>query len=339
MLNRKENRISRIDAIKGLGIVLVIAGHIYRSDLIVGIWIFSFHMPLFFFLSGYLLHYGRDLRDFIKRKVNSLLLPFIMFALIGLIVSCIIPVWRNGITYDVAFKQLYLGRLEFLHVGQIWFLLCLFEVEVVFYAMYSLIKGWKCIFKPMMLIGGVMAYFMGYHIKTISQFFLYGFLPLTIDSACMAMFFFMLGVCVRYYDERECFFCISPITTIVILIVTLLSVESNGFVNISALEYHDAIKYLIFSVLGIYACCGIGKMVESFGFIKYIGRNSLFIFGIHSFPIYLYDYILSEVFSCDVIHAYNISNEWAFIGSVFVLICSVALCEIFTKLKKSILRE
>lgn len=48
------DRINWIDCIKGIGIYFVILGHIYKCNNI-GIWIYSFHMPLFFILSGYLI--------------------------------------------------------------------------------------------------------------------------------------------------------------------------------------------------------------------------------------------------------------------------------------------
>lgn len=50
--NKNENRIDWVDISKGLGIILVIIGHcVYLGGLIHN-WIFSFHMPLFFILSG-----------------------------------------------------------------------------------------------------------------------------------------------------------------------------------------------------------------------------------------------------------------------------------------------
>ena len=46
-----EKRISWIDMTKGYGVLLVIIGHMYIFNL--SSWIYSFHMPLFLFISGY----------------------------------------------------------------------------------------------------------------------------------------------------------------------------------------------------------------------------------------------------------------------------------------------
>ncbi len=48
-----SNRSKTIDVMKGIGIILVIIGHLIPPDSYAFRWIFSFHMPLFFLLFGY----------------------------------------------------------------------------------------------------------------------------------------------------------------------------------------------------------------------------------------------------------------------------------------------
>ena len=45
----KDNRVGWIDCLKALGIYLVILGHTLK-DSYLSVWIYSFHMPLFFIL-------------------------------------------------------------------------------------------------------------------------------------------------------------------------------------------------------------------------------------------------------------------------------------------------
>lgn len=47
-------RYTWIDCMKGIGIILVVLGHIYKDNFM-GQWIYSFHMPLFLVLSGFLM--------------------------------------------------------------------------------------------------------------------------------------------------------------------------------------------------------------------------------------------------------------------------------------------
>lgn len=72
-----EKRNIYLDVIKGIGIFLVVLAHVSRHS-ITGV-IYSFHMPLFFIISGYI--YGKynkieSCRLFIQRKISSLLVPY-----------------------------------------------------------------------------------------------------------------------------------------------------------------------------------------------------------------------------------------------------------------------
>lgn len=54
MMMQTEKRIDWIDYAKAIGIFLVVVGHTYAGNALTN-WIYSFHMPLFFFLSGTML--------------------------------------------------------------------------------------------------------------------------------------------------------------------------------------------------------------------------------------------------------------------------------------------
>lgn len=50
--DRAGKRIEWLDVAKGLEIICVVYGYTIFKDELWRIWIYSFHMPLFFFLSG-----------------------------------------------------------------------------------------------------------------------------------------------------------------------------------------------------------------------------------------------------------------------------------------------
>ncbi|WP_427813656.1 acyltransferase family protein [Enterococcus sp. 22-H-5-01] len=82
-INIIRNRIRYIDYVKGLGILLVILGHIgYGSD-----YIYIFHMPLFFFISGLLLSNleTKDAIQFLSSKIKGILVPYLVFSIISFI--------------------------------------------------------------------------------------------------------------------------------------------------------------------------------------------------------------------------------------------------------------
>ena len=75
-----------LDILKGIGIVFVVFGHVTHIGWL-RTYIWGFHMPLFFFVSGVLFErerYGNFI-SFVKRRFKSLVIPYFLFSLIGLI--------------------------------------------------------------------------------------------------------------------------------------------------------------------------------------------------------------------------------------------------------------
>ena len=65
-----------IDISKCLGIFLVVLGHCLHNDSAAHDVIYLFHMPLFFFLSGFFFR-EQDLLLFFRNKTKRLLYPFV----------------------------------------------------------------------------------------------------------------------------------------------------------------------------------------------------------------------------------------------------------------------
>lgn len=84
-------RIREIDALKGLAITLVVLGHViafsnletYSSSYLFNI-IYTFHMPLFMALSGFLVYgrFGPDVKTWLTKKTNALIIPYVVFTLV-----------------------------------------------------------------------------------------------------------------------------------------------------------------------------------------------------------------------------------------------------------------
>lgn len=80
-------RLTYIDSLKGIGIILVVAGHLFSPytdylDDPINQMIYSFHMPLFFFLSGFVYGHSqkKSFKNAIVKKFVSLLLPYLCFS-------------------------------------------------------------------------------------------------------------------------------------------------------------------------------------------------------------------------------------------------------------------
>ena len=72
-------RNSQIDTLKGIGILLVVLGHNWITLEEKGTLfqlIYSFHMPLFFIISGVFTKEKENLLSFTKNKIDSILKPY-----------------------------------------------------------------------------------------------------------------------------------------------------------------------------------------------------------------------------------------------------------------------
>jgi fucose 4-O-acetylase-like acetyltransferase len=76
----KNERILWVDFAKVIGIWLVYLGHSHVSPM-VGQYIYSFHMPLFFFISGYL-EKKRAFKESIIHGMKTLIVPYILLYLL-----------------------------------------------------------------------------------------------------------------------------------------------------------------------------------------------------------------------------------------------------------------
>ena len=82
-----KKRVTYFDLAKGIGIILVVLGHMENIDAPIRIWIASFHMPLFFVISGMLIALkGEDslaegISSAVKKKAKGILIPYFWFSL------------------------------------------------------------------------------------------------------------------------------------------------------------------------------------------------------------------------------------------------------------------
>ncbi len=127
-MNRE--RLHYLDAARGFAILLVVLGHIWETDQPLPVLIYSFHVPLFFVISGILTAYTdqaeRPAAKRISARVKSLIVPYIFFELVFLVIFGL----RNHFDFRSQHAHVYDGLfLSPLNVPM-WFLPTLFFAEL-----------------------------------------------------------------------------------------------------------------------------------------------------------------------------------------------------------------
>lgn len=95
-MKTQEKRDSSIDSLRGLAIILVVLGHSlqytntdFDNNILFRI-IYSFHMPLFMFISGYVTFFGQDkMVSGFKKRATLLLFPYFSWAIVTFFLNAI----------------------------------------------------------------------------------------------------------------------------------------------------------------------------------------------------------------------------------------------------------
>jgi len=138
---KKNSRAKAIDAAKGIGIILVVYGHVARGIHNAGLYqnnliyynliddiIYSFHMPLFFFISGlfFIKSYQKKGLKLILNKFDRILYPYIVWSIIqGIIEISLSKYTTEPISLGNLVTILWDPRKQF------WFLYALFLIFVL----------------------------------------------------------------------------------------------------------------------------------------------------------------------------------------------------------------
>lgn len=194
-------RIGYIDIAKGIGILLVVMGHNDFSLISPFFFklIYSFHMPLFFFMSGIFFKPDLSFLILLHRRFDSVLRPYIFTIL--LIFFATISFTRVDFANSTSrlIKALY-GNGHYLDWVQLWFLPHLFAVSLFVFLFFQLVRQsgrpWlKWVFLAALQIMGVLSIsvFWPFKINIFGRLFTVFGLPFSLDLVFISGFFFILG--------------------------------------------------------------------------------------------------------------------------------------------------
>lgn len=142
-----NKRDPNLDLLKGIGILFVVFGHTCKG--LVQDYIYLFHMPLFFFLSGAALNYSRNLDLNIVKRFKHIMVPYFMFSGLCFLYWILVEVRFRPIR-DTSLFSGWLGAMDyklqqlaniffafsvkdaFLYNVVLWFLPCLFITMIVY---------------------------------------------------------------------------------------------------------------------------------------------------------------------------------------------------------------
>ena len=249
-----------IDCAKGLAIILMVAGHACTEGGAFTHWlhdfIYTFHMPFFFIISGYLYKAEKGNRPlgYVKSKFNSLYVKFIFYNVAFILLNNLL--WKIGIInadytfYGSSWHQYSVGEIgdrilrtlvtfglpEWTALA-LWFLKDLFLVAIIFMFALKIIyvkEHFEWFVIACLIVGCLFPTFtlpyLGINVKRVAcELFLYGF-----------------GYMLKYKTVK--------LNTLVVLILVAVSLISPFVFDFMELQYVNGLfttlRFLILGIVG-----------------------------------------------------------------------------------------
>ena len=290
-----NKRIEWIDISKGIGIFLVIIGHTMLEPTI-RTQIYTFHMPLFFLLSGFLFSHKKhhNAVSFTLAKAKSLLIPYTVFAIISLYLGKILL--ETEVNLEVFMKAFLLSQRNGLYFDEpLWFLTSLFTIEILFYLFVKYIKN---PFVILLAAAGLSILSIRYlHALTAESV-----LPWSLDQSLYYLFYFACGYVMKTTGLLKNSGKKSPLLILASAIYLYLLVDNTIYTRI--LQQISEIAYLpgsvslflnhaVWALLAIFFVFYLSQFI-SFSFVKFLGEKSLIFLALHiSLGFNLTNYITS----------------------------------------------
>lgn len=316
-----KERIEYIDLAKGICILLVVLDHIsvggYFSggDYPLNDIFEQTRMPLYFILSGlFFKDYDGGLKTFLLRKTNRILVPYLFFMTLYIVSAKAIQHFTGYDTTGVNITGIW---------APLWFLICLFWMNVIFAAVYYTVKRFiqpeglvsEAVLGVCVLCIGIAGYYVGY-------------IPLNFDTAMTCLPFLWMG----YILNRKLHFLQLGIgwpwaLLIGIIMLAILHFTYKGD-NLFYLNIYDTPLALIYlsGLLGTLGVLLISRVIKQLPVISYIGRYSIIVLCTHMVVV------KAVIAFLNMLPFYRNEAFWqsntvqSFTVLILALICSVMCC-------------
>lgn len=316
---KEKDRIWYIDEIKGIGILLVVLGHMGVSHE----WctfITTFHIPLFFFIGGYLFnidHY-RSTGIFLIRKTKRIIVPYLLFSLISLLASCCRNLFGQ---YEINLKNVLeqfgvRGTIE--SNLPLWFMRTFFVVEVLFFFIKKLIKknSWIALILLCCLC-------VSFGVIKDSA--------LPFSRTFNGLFFYGAGYLARIrqinFDgikKRTYILCFVMLFSLQV-IVTYFILKNSYTINIASIDHIGIFMWS--SMIGIMASFALAMLIGENKLLEYMGKNSMIIMCTHILVKDAVSIACTVGFGMPKTYITDLSNIKGIILGAIIIILEIPLIE------------
>ena len=306
-----------MNIIKVLGIIMVVGGHTgFNLFDLIGIPYgefkeifpaYSYHMPLFIFISGYFINLNKnsDINIFVNKKVKSLIVPYYITNIFYAFLTMVLV--NEGLFYKSKeatihniFVEPWISGYQFNLNGPGWFVLFLFLVQVTYLLFRTKIKSNKEKEVDFILLGvfillGFVSTYLSINFNEENNSLLW-----IILRTSFGFQFYHLGYIYKKYLKDKIPLNVKSFLILIVAKILFIAFLGNYTFSMRALVFRDKVFLpLIVSIMGIYYILHVSKFIayltESIknnkikNTINYIGNNTWAIMMHHMTVNFFYD--------------------------------------------------
>jgi fucose 4-O-acetylase-like acetyltransferase len=270
-------RIAWADTARGFAIILVVYEHVVRGLVTSGVmtwtpatrfvdtWIYTFHMPVFFFVSGLFVSGSakRNWRTFTADKLRTIAYPYFVWSIITILIKVPLGDYPNHPS-----RLSDLARIPYDPIDQFWFLYVLFILLIVASGLLKLrASPWLILF--------------------LSMLFYFAPVPLhwsVLIETRMFAIYFAAGLLAGWGRDLQRLLPARELWLATILVVGLFISSLSALVD---LPYSYALQPLL-AMAGIVAVLAGSVLFVRRGIeapIRFLGRHSLEIYLVHTIAL------------------------------------------------------
>lgn len=330
---QQSTNIYFLNVAKTIAIFLMALAHLPIPERLYA-FINSFHMPLFFLISGYLLSVSDiSFKTFLKKKITTLLLPYYFFVLVTFLFWFFIGrKFGNDLLTEYSLTKYLTGAVlaipakEFMGFNlPIWFLPSLFCTELIFYAVNRFFKKYAFLFS-------LALFALGVFIREIELFrFPYG-----LDVSMFSLLFVNLGYWLREKGLVEKYIVcrrsvlLKTFVLLLTLLLTLFISDFNGSVLMYQCYFNNYALFFAGALSGIVCTLYLASMVPFSPLFNFFGRNTILILAFHLMTFSLIKGIQYFLFGLPL----ELAEEYWYINILYVIIAFILLAPIIYLVNK-----
>lgn len=289
-MEQNKGRMVWIDQLRGVAILLVILGHVSLPAEVNGI-IYSFHMPLFFIITGLTINHakiiGTNMKEYIVRQIKQLLIPYFWMNFL------MYPVWylayhylgKSKVTIPQTFLGILVGNAEIYQApsNALWFVLVIMLAKILYACLLKLSKARGIVMLISVILCAVVA-FVDRGNARIWHF----------NVVFSGIVFIYVGDCIMGWYRRNGEIKLSHMKAGgyllllgLLVAVGVITAYFNGRISMNANLYGRSVilfyvTAIVFSCAGMLAAIKFSYLqIKAASIITYIGQNTLLYVGVH----------------------------------------------------------